>query len=303
MALLYRSEARRGQIFAQAFADALPDLPFHTEQAPDPAAVEYMVTWAAPPDLSAYPNLRLIFSVGAGVDQFDLPALPPQIGVVRMLEPGIARQMREMAVMATLAIHRDLPAYLAQAQSGLWQARQNRRAGDCRVGVLGLGNMGRAVLDALRPFGFALSGWSRSPRQIDGVTCMTDLPAFLAQTDILICLLPLTDDTRGMLNAQVFSALPQGAALVHLGRGAQLDTDALRDALDSGHLSQAFLDVTNPEPLPADHWLWHDPRVIVTPHVASQTDAAEGAQHVIAGIRADRAGKPVPGLVDRTRGY
>lgn len=303
MALLYQSLAERGAVFQRVFAADMPDLAFHMAEAPDPAAVEYLFTWAPPADLSAWPNLRLIFSAGAGVDQFDLSALPPQIGVVRMLDPGIARQMQEMAVLATLALHRDLPAYLAQGRQGIWQPHPHRATARCRVGVMGLGNLGCAVLEALRPFGFDLAGWSRSARQIDGVTCLTDLPQFLARTDILICLLPLTDETRGVLDAGLFAALPQGARLVHLGRGAHLDVPALQGALNSGQLAAAFLDVTDPEPLPGDHWLWRDPRVIVTPHVASHTDAEAGARHVLAAIRADRTGQPVPGLIDRSRGY
>lgn len=302
MALLYLSEAKRGEVFARSFAQHLPDLPFHIGTAPDPAAVEYMVAWTPPKDLDQWPNLRLIFSVGAGIDQFDMDALPDHVGIVRMLEPGIARQMQEMAVMAALALHRDLPAYLEQGRRGVWQARANRPAAQRRIGVMGLGQLGQAVLAALQPFGFPLAGWSRSAKQIDGVECFTDLPGFLARSDILICLLPLTPETRDILNDDLFSALPEGAGLVHLGRGVQLNMPALRHALDNG-LASAFLDVTDPEPLPPDHWLWRDPRVIVTPHVASQTDAQEGAAHVIAGIRAHRAGQDVPGSVDRSKGY
>ena len=304
MAVLFLSSPERAAIFREVFARALPDMPFHVGQAPDPQAVRYLVTWTAPEGLARdYPNLRLIFSVRAGVDQFDLPALPPQVGVVRMLELGIARQMREYATLATLAMHRDLPAYLDQQRRGIWQEGRNLAAADRRVGVMGLGNLGQAVLEALRPFGFDLAGWSRSPRRIEGVTCMTDLDAFLARTDILLCLLPLTLETEGMLDAALFAKLPMGARLVHLGRGRQLDHDALRQALDSGRIVQAMLDVTEPEPLPAGHWLWRDPRVILTPHVASQTVARDGAQHVLEGIRADLRGENPAGLVDRARGY
>ncbi|ABL73023.1 2-hydroxyacid dehydrogenase [Paracoccus denitrificans] len=304
MAVLFLSTPERGAVFREVFARDLPDMPFHVGQAPDPHAVRYLVAWTAPEGLARdYPNLRLIFSVGAGVDQFDLTALPQGVGVVRMLEPGIARQMREYATMATLAMHRDLPAYLDQQRRGEWLPRMNVDAADRRVGVMGLGNLGQAVLESLRPFGFDLAGWSRSPRRIEGVACHTDLDAFLARTDILLCLLPLTAETEGMLNAALFDKLPMGARLVHLGRGRQLDADALRQALDSGRIAQAMLDVTEPEPLPAGHWLWRHPRVILTPHVASQTVAHEGALHVLAGIRADLRGQRPEGLVDRARGY
>ena len=156
MAVLYLSDPVRGAVFRETLAAALPDLPFHEGEAPDPEAVRYLVAWTAPPDPTRlWPNLRLIFSVGAGVDQFDLGTIPPHVGIVRMLEPGIARQMREYATLAVLAMHRDLPRYLERQRRGCWQADGNAAARERRVGVLGLGNMGREVLDALRAFGFA----------------------------------------------------------------------------------------------------------------------------------------------------
>ncbi|MFO1207938.1 MAG: glyoxylate/hydroxypyruvate reductase A [Amaricoccus sp.] len=304
MVVLYLSDPVRGAVFRETLAAALPDLPFHEGEAPDPEAVRYLVAWTAPPDPTRlWPNLRLIFSVGAGVDQFDLGTIPPHVGIVRMLEPGIARQMREYATLAVLAMHRDLPRYLERQRRGCWQADGNAAARERRVGVLGLGNMGREVLDALRAFGFPLAGWSRSAHEIEGCDCFTDLAAFLRRTDILVCLLPLTAETEGLLDRATLGRLPRGARLVHLGRGRQLDHEALLELLDDGHLDAAMLDVTEPEPLPAGHPLWSHPKVILTPHVASRTDAAEGARHVVAGIVADRAGAPVPGLIDRARGY
>jgi glyoxylate/hydroxypyruvate reductase len=304
MAVLYLSTPERGAIFARAFAERLPEVPFWQGSAEDPAAVRYIVTWATPERLAeTYPNLRLIFSVGAGVDQFDLVALPPAVGVVRMLEPGLAEQMREYVTLGVLALHRDLPLYLDNQRAGRWQAAANRPAGERGVGVMGLGTLGQAALAALAPFGFPLAGWSRSPKSIPGVDCFTDLDAFLARTDILVCLLPLTPETTGLLGARVFDRLPEGARLLHAGRGRQLDQAALLAALDGGRLAAAMLDVTDPEPLPPEHPLWRHPRVILTPHIACQTRAEDGAAHVVAGIRADRAGAPVAGLIDRERGY
>jgi len=304
MAVLYLSEPERGAVFREAFARALPDIPFHINTAPDPEAIRWLVAWTVPQDLAQrFPNLRLVFSVGAGVDQLDLETLPPDLGVVRMLEPGIARQMQEYVTLATLALHRDLPLYLERQRAGAWQPGKNAPAETRRVGVMGLGQLGRAALAALQPFGFELAGWSRSAQTIDGVECFTDLEAFLARTDLLICLLPLTPETTGLLDARLFDRLPRGARLVHAGRGRQLVTADLLAALDSGQLSMAMIDVTDPEPLPPGHACWSHPRVIVTPHIACQTRATEGAQHVIAGVRADLVGGPVPGLIDRKRGY
>ena len=158
--------------------------------------MRYLVTWTAPERLAeTYPNLRLIFSVGAGVDQFDLASLPPGVGVVRMLEPGLAEQMREYVTLGVLALHRDLPLYLDHQRARRWQAAANRPAAERRVGVMGLGTLGQAALAALAPFGFPRAGWSRSSKAIPGVDCFTDLDAFLARTDILVCLLPLTPET------------------------------------------------------------------------------------------------------------
>ncbi len=301
--VLYLSDAVRGAVFRSAFEASLPELEFHIGEAPDPMAVRWLVTWKVPADLARYRNLRLIFSVGAGVDQLDLAALPPHVGVVRMLEPGIPQQMQEYITLATLALHRDLPAYIGQQRAGLWQAARNLPAGERRIGVMGLGQLGQAALAALRPFGFPLAGWARSPRQIDGVECFTDLDAFLARTDLLICLLPLTTETENILDASLLGRLPRGARLVHAGRGRQLDHSALVAALDSGQISAAVLDVTAPEPLPQTHTLWSHPRVILTPHIACQTRPGDGARHVIEAIQADLSGTTIPGLVDRARGY
>ena len=304
MAILYLSSPERGAVFRAVLAEAFPDLPFHADKAPVPGDVSIVIAWTCPPDLFVqHPNLRLLISVGAGVDQLNLSAVPPEVQVVRMLEPGLPAQMAEYVTLATLALHRDLPTYLGQARQGLWRAGRNVPAGARRVGVMGVGQLGRAVLDALAPFGFPLAGYSRSgvmPGRVEG---FTDLRRFLARSDILICLLPLTDDTTGLLNKETFAALPRGAMLVHAGRGRQLVAADLIAALDSGQMAAAVLDVTDPEPLPADHPLWHHPRVIVTPHVACQTRADEGAQHVQSVIKAWRAGLPVPGAVDRARGY
>ncbi|TIU18206.1 MAG: glyoxylate/hydroxypyruvate reductase A, partial [Mesorhizobium sp.] len=193
-----------------------------------------------------------------------------------------------------------------QQKRCLWQPIAARQAAERRVGFLGLGMLAQAAIERLKPFQFPLAGWSRSEKRIEGVACFhgaDQLAGFLKQTDILVCLLPLTEQTRGMLDAKLFDLLPAGARLLHVGRGPQLDQAALIDALDTGHVSAAMLDVTDPEPLPEHHPLWSHPKVMITPHIASVTQPHTAAQSAVDNIRRHRAGKALIGLVDRTLGY
>lgn len=308
MSFLYKADPVRGAQWAARFAQQAPDLPLRIwPDLGDAAAVRYLAAWQPPDDpVALLPNLEVVFSVGAGIDQFDLSRVPSHIPVVRMIEPGIVEGMVEYVTQAVLTIHRDLFDYAAQQRDQVWREHPVRAAASRRVGVLGLGTLGQAVLDTLRRFGFPCAGWSRTPRTLDGVDCYAGdaaLDAFLARTDILICLLPLTDSTRGLLGARVFDALPAGASLVQVGRGPQLDSAALLAALASGRLDSAILDVTDPEPLPPGHPFWTHPRIRITPHIASATRPDTAVDAVLANLARHRAGQPMIGVVDRTRGY
>ncbi|MGB0659840.1 MAG: 2-hydroxyacid dehydrogenase [Mangrovicoccus sp.] len=302
MALLYFSPDDRLPAWEKAFSAAGEVLLAGQEAVTDPGAVTHLVCWDVP-DLSAYPNLRVVISKGAGVDHF--PPMPPGVKLCRMLAPGIDHLVRDWVIMATLALHRDLPAYLQQAQSGDWTAKNVPLAQDRRIGIMGMGRIGALCANSLMNLGFPVSGWSRSGHDISGALSYTgdQLGEFLAQSDLLICLLPLTEATRGILGPSLFRALPKGALLVHAGRGSQLDMDALHEALDQGQLAAAMLDVTNPEPLPQDHWAWSDTRVIITPHIGARTPGREGAVHALAILKAEKDGTALPGEIHSIRGY
>lgn len=308
MSVLYKANPVRGAEWARHFAVLAPDIPFHIwPDVPAPASVRYLATWVPPDDIAGtFPNLDLVFSVGAGVDQFDFSKVPAHVPLVRMLEPHIAESMVEYVSLAVLALHRDLPRFLDQQRREVWKEIQITAAARRRIGVMGLGQLGRAVLERLKVFGFPLAGWNRSPRAIDGVDCFTgadSLDDFLARTDILVCLLPLTPETRGILDAKIFAALPAGAMLVNVGRGGHLVQEDLLAALDGGQLSAAMLDVADPEPLPAGHPFWRHEKVILTPHIASMTHPETAVRFVLDTIGRHRRGEPLPGLVDRSRGY
>ncbi|MBC8732534.1 2-hydroxyacid dehydrogenase [Paraburkholderia sp. UCT2] len=307
MTVLYKADPVRGALWAERFAQLAPDVPFRVwPDIGDPTAVRYLVAWQ-PGDLAlTLPNLEVVFSVGAGVDQLDLSQIPAHLPVVRMLEPGIVEGMVEYVTEAVLAIHRDLFDYGLQQRARVWQPMPSRAAASRRIGVLGLGMLGRAVLERLRLFGFACAGWSRSKHALEGIDCYAGeagLDELLARADILICLLPLTDATRGLLCRRVFDMLPRGASLVHVGRGPQLVSADLLDALQRGQMHSAVLDVTDPEPLPADHPLWAQPRVRITPHIASATRPEPAVDAILENLRRYRSGVRMIGLIDRTRGY
>jgi len=306
--LLHCGDAARGDLWRAVLPDMVPGLTVrHWPDLGDPSDIEYVAAWTLPPGLAAgLPNLRMVASIGAGVDQLELATIPPHVAVVRLIEPDLVRGMVEYAVMATLMLQRDMLGYRDDQQARRWSPRRRVAAADRRVGVMGLGAIGTAVLEGLAPFGFALSGWSRSAKTIDGVATWhgaDQIAAFARDVDILICALPLTDETRGILAKPLFDVLPEGAGLINVGRGGHLVQDDLLAALATGQIGGAILDVTTPEPLPGDSALWHHPAVVLTPHIASDTVPSAAARAMADAILAIQRGDVPVGQIDRTNGY
>jgi glyoxylate/hydroxypyruvate reductase A len=308
MAILHLGDEERGRAWRQVFAREEPEVDFRcAPEDGDLADVRQLVAWTIPPGfVERLPNLEVLFSIGAGIDQLDVEAIPKGVRIVRMIESGITRTMTEYVAMAVLALHRDLPLYLAQQHAGRWEPQHVLLARERAVGVMGMGELGLAALSALRGFEFKLSGWSRSARDVPGVQCYAgagELGAFLAACDILVCMLPLTAETRGVLNRDLFGRLPRGARLVNVGRGAHLVQEDLLEALESGQLAAAVLDVTDPEPLPADHPLRRHPAIVVTPHIAGVTRHETAVHALLDNVRRLARGMALEGEVDRARGY
>lgn len=308
MTLLFKVEDARGLAWKALFEKHAPDIEVRLwPDVGDPAQVRYFSAWQPPQDLHAqFPNLEVVFATSAGVDQFDLSTLPEPIEVVRMLDPGIVRGIVEYVCFAVLSLHRDMPLYLDQQRNRHWQTRPLVAAPQRRIGIMGLGNLGVAALEALRPFGFALSGWARSAKHIEGVQCFAgnkQLVPFLNQCDVLICLLPLTAETRGILNAHTLNALPRGAHLINLGRGAHLVEADLLDALASGQIEHAIVDVLNDEPPGEDHPFWQHPRIWLTPHIGAMTSPDSAFEVLLANIRRHQNGEVMQGAVARNEGY
>ena len=262
----------------------------------DAAAVQAAVVANPPPgSLRGLPNLRLIQSLWAGVDRLLAdPTLPDGVPIARMVDPAMSAAMAETALWAVLALHRGFFAYQQRQREGVWRQHRQRRADEVRVLVLGQGAMGAAVSARLAAQGYVVDGWRR-----DG----TPLAPRLAAAEVVINLLPLTPATRGLLDAAFFAALPAGAAVVNLARGAHVVDADLLAALDRGHLRHAVLDVFHTEPLPAGHPFWTHPRVTVLPHAAALTDERSAAAVAAANLRALHDGAPLAHLVQRERSY
>ena len=309
MALLFKSDIDRPASWIPALESALPEMEVRSwPEVGDPADIDYALVWQPPSGfLASLPNLKAILSIGAGIDHLTRdPELPRHLPLVRMVEPGLTAGMTEFVVMQCLFHHRRMLDYRAQQSRKVWQELAPVAPWQRRIGVMGLGELGADAVERLVQLRFDVAGWSRNRRALAGAACFAgreELPAFLARSDILVCLLPLTEQTDSILNAALFAQLPKGACVINVGRGEHLVERDLLAALEAGQLDSATLDVFRNEPLPPESHLWSHPRVIVTPHIASMTIPETAAEAMAEVIRTLEAGGTPPGLVDLDRGY
>jgi glyoxylate/hydroxypyruvate reductase A len=270
--------------------------------------IEIALAWKPAPGLIAtFPNLKMIVSLGMGVDHLLADdRLPAGVPITRIMDDGLVGQMSEYALFWALRHHRDIDKYAASQQAAVWKPEAFVDTIDRRIGIMGLGVIGKDTAGRFAQLGFPTAGWSRTHKVLAGIEAFhgaDGLRQFLARSDILINVLPLTRETRGMLDASAFALLPRGAYFINMARGGHVVDEALLAALDSGHLSGAALDVFNEEPLPAGHAYWRHPRVRVTPHIAGATNPRTASPGVIENIRRLRAGQPLINRVDPQSGY
>ena len=275
--------------------------------------IEYALVWKPPPgELKKLPRLKAIFSLGAGVDHiFHDTDLPDDVPIVRVVDPNLTMRMSEYVMLHVLWHHRRQRIYEHFQSETKWHGLKQPAASETRVGVMGLGELGIDAATKLKLMGFRVAGWSQSRKKLDGIDSFRgrgELKAFLNRTDILVCLLPLTDGTRGLLNADLFKDLAKdghgdGPVLINAGRGELQVEDDILSALDNGDLYAATLDVFQEEPLPSSSALWSHPRVTVTPHNSAVSDPRAINGYILRQIKRHRAGEPLDNVIDRGKGY
>ncbi len=292
-----------------AFRKAAPEVVLvRDEPERDLRGIRYCMTWKPLPGVyGRMPDLKALFVLGAGVERFvDDATIPANVQIVKMAEPGLTQAMEHYVLWQVLELHRGFRELATAQREVRWIDQTYPAPWDRKVGVMGLGTLGEAVARKLQSFGFATRGWSRSAKSIEGVSVFSGsakIADFLDRLEILVCLLPLTPETRGILNADLFNRLAPGAGLVNVGRGAQLNEADLISALGSGQLSGASLDVFHSEPLPAAHPFWRHPKILVTPHLASDVDPESSTLAIRQQIERAENGQALEHVADRKRGY
>lgn len=306
--VVYLGDAEETQEWITLLSRLLPEHEVRDFDDPgDPNAVRYAVVWAPPAGgIARFPNLKAVVSIGAGVDHvLRDPELPKHLPILRTTGPDMVQRLREYVALHVLTHHRELAQTDAQQARAEWRQIVTPVAPKRRVGIMGLGSIARACATTLAGLGFDTAGWSRSGGAVEGVTTFdrSGLPAFLARSEILVCLLPLTPETRDILHAELFSQLPKGARIINAGRGGHLVEEDLLAALDEERLAGATLDVFRSEPLPSGHPFWTHPKIRVTPHIASLIDAATGAGVIAENIRSFETTGSSAAIADAARGY
>ncbi|THT98689.1 glyoxylate/hydroxypyruvate reductase A [Lampropedia puyangensis] len=290
----------------QALQEAWPDAHFVVWPEVAPHATQ-AVAWSPTQEfVDHHPQLQYLFNMGAGVDAILRLQLPQQLQIVRIEDGGMAAQMAEYVCHAVLRHVREFDHYASSQAKQLWQPRRAQAKADFPIGIMGLGVLGTHVAQCLRGFGFNVNGWSQSAKQIDGISSFAGqkaLAEFLQRSRILVCLLPLTPATQGILNRHHLSQLQRGAYLINVARGGHLVEADLLELLEQGHMAGAMLDVTQQEPLPAEHPFWSHPCITITPHISAQTQAVQAAAQIADNVRRIAAGQTPSGLVDRGGGY
>jgi glyoxylate/hydroxypyruvate reductase A len=309
MALLFYSRYDDPQPWREHLRAADPSLELRAwPDVGNPRDIEAALVWKPPAgELRRYPNLKLVINLGAGVDSIIAdPTLPPGVPIARIADPEMARMMAQFALAAVLRHHRDFVSFQRAMAEERWHYIHPKETRERTVAVLGLGQLGAAIALELARQRFRVLGWSRTPKSLADVECHAGdaaLAGVLAQSDIVVALLPHTPATTGLIDARRFAQMPRGVAFVNLGRGATVDEPALVAALESGHVAEATLDVFAEEPLPRGHPFWRMPQVLVTPHLASVVTPRSSAAQVAENVRRARAGEPILNRVDPVRGY
>ena len=307
---LTRSSEDAARKWVDALSSALPEcriVPFARMTDEERAAAEVaIVANPEPAELTELPSLKWVQSLWAGVERL-MDELPPSdLRVVRLVDPMLAQTMANAVLAWTLYLYRDMPRYRSQQEQKVWEQHHLHDPEEVTVGILGLGALGSASARVLADQGFTVLGWSRTQASVDGVTCLSGadgLDDLLRTSNIVVVLLPLTNETRGLLSAERFARMQKGAAIINFGRGPIINDPALIATLDSGQISHAVLDVFDQEPLPTDNPLWSHPSVTVLPHISAPTNFRTASRVVADNIKAFFANGTIPQGVDRSRGY
>jgi glyoxylate/hydroxypyruvate reductase A len=300
--ILFASQTEKAELWLPLLRQALPD--DELVAIPDKSVDIALVATPPPGTFQKLGRPRLVQSLWMGVEKLLAdPTYPRGVPLARLIDPGMVAAMSETVIAHVLDWHRHLYQYRSQQRARKWKRIDQRLAGERTVGLLGLGELGSDAARKLLALGFNVAGWSRRPKALPGVRCYTDLQTMLRITDALVCLLPLTRDTAGVLNGRTFALMRRGGCVINVARGGHVVLRELLGALDNGWLAHAYLDVFEPEPLGADDPLWGHPGVTITPHIAALTDPRTAVPKVAENVERVRRGETPANLVDFQAGY